>query len=549
MKYTRFFLAAVLVLAIIAIAGCGSAGQKYYSSEDDHIRQYVEAVLNNSYKNDNRLFVRLGIGTAKEAKEIYENGLQLEIEALSAVYNEEGSLVSAGKEETEKWRKAMAKALKSVRYSVNSAAPGENGAYIVSVSYEQAELFRLTLAEYTKRLDDLRAELEEKYTDVLAYNIAVMQIYRDCFEDALLHLTYKEKQIVYVTVEKDDDGVYHIDDKSLYSLESLFLDVDYANNYAYDENADPGVEVGKYKGIEVTRNEIKVSADDIEASIHMTLADLRTDTGRRTIELYDFVTMDYEVRLSGSSEILSAEEDYEIMVGSGSTVEGLEDKLIGHETGETLDFTLTYPEDHINSDVAGKEADFHIILKGIKAVPEITDDIVASNTEFEDYNELWNYVSDELYGMAEEENENRFRRAVLEEIIAGSTFDNTLGDEIEDCKNDVLNVYREQAAAYEMSFEEFVDAAFGMGLDDFYIMLEADSRFQVQVERVLFAIAKQEGLSVSDDEIEAFISSNIDAYGYADREAVIADYGMGYIKRLILQDKALSLVLGNAVIK
>ena len=151
--------------------------------------------------------------------------------------------------------------------------------------------------------------------------------------------------------------------------------------------------------------------------------------------------------------------------------------------------------------------------------------------------------------MAEEETENRFRRAVLEAIIADSKFDPTLEREVENCKNDVLSVYQEQARMYSMTFEEFVEAAFGMEMEDFYLSIDQDSLFQVQVERVLFAMGVKEGIAVSDDEVEAFISTNMDNYGYESRDEVIADYGMGYIMRLIMQDKALELVLGTAIIK
>ncbi len=549
MKYTGKTLAIVFMLAALMLAGCGMAGQNYFNTEEDRIRSYVEATLNNSYKNDSRLFVKMGIGTAKEAKELYEQGLEMEISELAAVYNGDGELVHVGEADSQKWRKAMTKALASVKYSVNTAAPADDGTYIVSVSYEQAELFSITLNEYQKRLDDLRAELEEQYTDALAYNTAVMRIYRDCFEYALEHLTYKEKQNVYITVSRNEEGTYQIDDKDLYSLESLFLDIDYANSYPYDENRDPGVEVGKYKGIEVERKEVPFSAEDVFATIYMGLSDLREETDRKEIELYDFVTMDFTVKLVQTGELLSDEKDYEICVGSGSTVEGLDEKLIGRKVGDTAEFTLTYPEDHIREELAGRDAAFSITIKGIKAVPELTDELIAANTEFEDFNSLWNYVADEVKGMAEEETENLFRRAVLEAVIADSKFDETLKTEVENCKNDVLNVYKAQAEQYEMSFEEYVSAAFGMDLDDFYLSIDEDSLFQVQVERVLYAIAKKEGLTVSEDEIEAFISSNMDSYGYSDREEVIADYGMGYIKRLIMQDKALNLVLGNAIIK
>ena len=56
---------------------------------------------------------------------------------------------------------------------------------------------------------------------------------------------------------------------------------------------------------------------------------------------------------------------------------------MGHNTGEEFDITVQFPENYQSSDLAGKPANFHIVLNKIyqKVTPELTDEWVANNSE------------------------------------------------------------------------------------------------------------------------------------------------------------------------
>ena len=73
-----------------------------------------------------------------------------------------------------------------------------------------------------------------------------------------------------------------------------------------------------------------------------------------------------------------AAKDQIIQVGGGQLIEGLDKGMIGMEIGDNRDITVQIPEDYHKKEIAGKDVDFSISLKGIQVqkLPELNDDFV-----------------------------------------------------------------------------------------------------------------------------------------------------------------------------
>ena len=152
------------------------------------------------------------------------------------------------------------------------------------------------------------------------------------------------------------------------------------------------VTVNKYKGLEVTevaKNE--VSDDSVEQEIQSRLEAAATeqDVTDRAAQSGDWVNIDYTGTLDGVAFDGGTATGYDLELGSGSFIgasgdyQGFEDQIVGHNTGEEFDITVQFPENYQSSDLAGKPANFHIVLNKIyqKVTPELTDEWVANNSE------------------------------------------------------------------------------------------------------------------------------------------------------------------------
>ena len=153
------------------------------------------------------------------------------------------------------------------------------------------------------------------------------------------------------------------------------------------------VTVNQYKGLEIAKVEKKeVSDDDVEQTIQSRLLSSgKTDglTKDGAAEDGDWVNIDYTGTLDGVAFDGGTATGYDLELGSGSFIgasgdyQGFEDQIVGHNTGEEFDITVQFPENYQSSDLAGKPANFHIVLNKIyqKVTPELTDEWVANNSE------------------------------------------------------------------------------------------------------------------------------------------------------------------------
>ncbi len=55
----------------------------------------------------------------------------------------------------------------------------------------------------------------------------------------------------------------------------------------------------------------------------------------------------------------------DLVLGSGSYIEGFEDQLIGSHPGDTVEVNVTFPEDYGNEEVNGQDAMFEVTINGI----------------------------------------------------------------------------------------------------------------------------------------------------------------------------------------
>lgn len=70
-------------------------------------------------------------------------------------------------------------------------------------------------------------------------------------------------------------------------------------------------------------------------------------------------------------------------MGSGSFIPGFEDQLVGLKKGESTDVNVTFPEDYFSKELAGKKAVFKVNVQDVKVkeVPEVTDELIAANSD------------------------------------------------------------------------------------------------------------------------------------------------------------------------
>ncbi len=304
-----------------------------------------------------------------------------------------------------------------------------------------------------------------------------------------------------------------------------------------------GIKVGlaRYKDIVITAKKGVVTEDQFNEAIDSLAATFvaYNEITDRACREGDIVSIDYAGSIDGVAFDGGTGSTDELALGSGAMIPGFEEGIIGHKTGEEFDIDVTFPENYGKEELNGKPAVFHITLKKISesCVPELTDEVVAENTEYTTVEDFKNFVRDYLQNAADANEQNIAKGQFWENLIASSTFEGNL---------DELNArYEEELTNYTMQTQGDTPLNIMM---NYYGYDEETAKAYVQdqilkttkQELILKAVIANEGLTLDEEEYNSYIEGYM-AYVQATSKEEFFDMIGGdedFFKEDFMQNKA-----------
>lgn len=325
-----------------------------------------------------------------------------------------------------------------------------------------------------------RALIEKHYSDVIEQDV-VKNIVNDTYFKAL-----GDEKIFPVSYPV-------IENESLKRGESF--------RYSALVEVVPQIQVKDYDGIEVGKESYRFDEKVINsrlAEMRESMAQLQPVEEGHSAERGDFVTFDFEGFIDGVPFEHGKGSDFQLELGSGRFIPGFEDQLVGMRTGEAGEIKVTFPADYGKEDLSGKDALFKIEIKGIKRkeLPELDDEFARQFGEFETLELLKNHLG-ELHEKQELDRiDADFREAVVKALIERNPLEvpeTLIGQQVDQMLENAKKRLAYQRLTLEM-----------MGLDEdrYKVQFRPVAESQVKGSLLLDALAEQENITVSDDDLE-----------------------------------------------
>ena len=166
----------------------------------------------------------------------------------------------------------------------------------------------------------------------------------------------------------------------------------------------PTIKLQDYSGIELAMAIPRITDEDVNQTIEVMrqrMAKTVTVTDRPAQDK-DLLKIDFTSKLGDQPFEGGSAQDQIIQAGAGQLIEGLDKGMIGMEIGETRDIQVQVPEDYPNKEIAGKDVDFQIVLKGIQEqkLPDLDDEFARSveDKNYESMDNMKQSVRSELEG-------------------------------------------------------------------------------------------------------------------------------------------------------
>ncbi len=367
-----------------------------------------------------------------------------------------------------------------------------------------------------------------------------------------------------------------------YGIESLFMDasnyaVEDAYNQMIEENKDleiaaqpvldirsidekyieyvftitlkPEVKLGKYKGLDVKKETVKVTKKEIEESInHMREHYKENVVKEGKVENGDIAVIDFEGFKDGVAFEGGKAENYSLEIGSNSFIPGFEEQIIGMEVGEEKDINVTFPEDYHAEDLKGAPVVFKIKVNEIKEVkvPELDKEFFEDlGMEGIDTKEaLEAQVKENITASKEAQAEDKYIEALLAEVIKTTEVDvpeTMINDETERMIEHFAENMRMQGLIIDQ-FYQYTNST----KETLKEQYKEEALKRIKYRLVLEAIIKEEKIEVTEKEVNAEVDELAKKYNMT-KEEVKKQYGgnLDYIKYDLEVKKAFNILKGE----
>ncbi|MDQ0351179.1 trigger factor [Alkalibacillus filiformis] len=267
----------------------------------------------------------------------------------------------------------------------------------------------------------------------------------------------------------------------------------------------PEVELGDYKGLEVEEQDVTVTDEEVEE-------DLKSQQEKQAelvvkeegeVENGDTVVIDFEGFLDGEAFEGGSAENHTLEVGSGSFIPGFEEQLVGKTAGADTEVSVTFPEDYHAEELAGKETTFKVKIHEVKAkeLPELDDEFAKDvDEEVETLEELKTKTKERLQEQKETEADNQKRETLVEKASENATVD--IPDAMVDSELDrMLQEFEQRLQMQGMTLDMYYQFS-GQSEDDLKGQMKEDAAKRVRTNLTLEAISAQEGLEVTEQDVE-----------------------------------------------
>ncbi len=370
--------------------------------------------------------------------------------------------------------------------------------------------------------------IERMYGTEFFYEDAVNAIYPDELEAAI-----KEAEIEYV-----DDNI-DLDVVSVGKDGLVFTAV---------VTVKPEVKVGQYKGLKATRKAVEIADEAVDAEFdRIRERDARIiDIEDRPAQLGDTAVFDFAGYVDDVAFEGGTAENYSLVLGSGQFIPGFEDQMVGHSIGEEFDVNVTFPEEYHAEELKGKAAVFKIKLHALSAkeLPE-ADDEYAKDKDFDtlaDYKaDIRKHLEEHAEEHAKAEIDEQLIDALIEQLeaeIPQAMFERRIDHSIQEFG------YRLQAQGLDLNtYMQYM----GGDVSALREQMRPGAEHQVKMRLALEYIVKAEGITVTEEDLDAEYTKIAEAYGMeveAVKNAIAAEDLTGDLA----VEKAMTFVRDNAEI-
>lgn len=315
----------------------------------------------------------------------------------------------------------------------------------------------------------------------------------------------------------------------------------------------PEVELGAYTGLTVERPVYEMTDENVETQLQrMRERAAEYPIVERPAQTGDLLVADLAALVDIRPE---AADSRPTMIEIGAdNIPGFDEQLIGITKGEEKTFTLTYPEDYPDAELAGAEAEFTISVNEIheKQIPELNDELAIklSNGRYQTVDELRREMRVDMEKSLAASAESETDSKLIDQILANSTIKYPpvlVESEVEDDVKELMARLEQQSVTVPEYLERI-----GKTQDQLVSEITNAAAKRIEIGLLLGRVSEAEQLTLTDEDLNAALAERAAeerTSPAAVRAVLEGNGGMDALRNRAQAKKVLDFLRGSAIIE
>jgi len=304
----------------------------------------------------------------------------------------------------------------------------------------------------------------------------------------------------------------------------------------------PEVKLGNYKDFKIK----KEKAETTDEETNKIIDDLREARAKevitdREIKEGDKAIVDIEVFLDNVPIEGGQGKGTAVIIGKDYLIPGFDKKLIGAKKDEAREFSLPYPKDHHQANLAGKMVQFRVKTKEIyeRQVPEINDEL-AKNFGLKNVEEMKKNIKESLEQEKNQKAEQEAEIKIFDKILEKTKFGDIPEVLIDHEAKTMIAELEQTIVSRGGKFSDYL-ASINKTNEQLTLDLLPNAVKRVKTALIVRQIALEEKIKVSEKEIDEKIEELLKQYkGYAKVEERVKEPAYrGYLENSLTNKKIL----------
>lgn len=285
----------------------------------------------------------------------------------------------------------------------------------------------------------------------------------------------------------------------------------------------PEYELFKYETIPVDlTREVVVTDNDVEDAIkeiQKNQAEFLPLVEDRGCAESDRVTLDYTIAVEGEKGPADEKKDLIVVLGENELLPDIEKNITGMKVGDKKDFSVTYPENYQNTQLANKKSNITIKINKVerRELPEINEEFMKKIGDFKDIDAFKEDVNKRLKLYKHSAHEEEIKRIMLQKALDGTQLEvprKLVMEEIEDRIDHMRDMLDRQG----VTLEDWLQGQ-GKTVEDVEEEEYHDARLEVKRRIVINKIFSEEKMQIFPNELEMAIQLQVYKMGLNKAEA------------------------------